>query len=75
MQAFQRVSGVFLEEQNIGTIARIREDGLCVSAAHVWVEDGAMLPAKAFGGAVELVASFPYSDVILLRGEIVVKAS
>ena len=82
-QAFERVSEVVLEveeeggaivKQNIGTTARITEDGLCVSATHVWVEDGALLPAVAFGGKVTLVASFPYHDVILLRGKAVVKA-
>lgn len=59
-QAFERVSDVVLEveekeggpivKENIGTIARITEDGLCVTATHVWVENGALLPAVAFGG-------------------------
>ena len=82
-QAFERVSDVVLEveeeggaivKKNIGTIARITEDGLCVSATHVWVEDGALLPAVAFGGKVTMVASFPYHDVILLWGKAILQA-
>jgi hypothetical protein len=43
---------------------------MCVSAAHVWVNEGKFVEATAFNGHfMSLIASFPYYDIILLQGE------
>lgn len=40
-----------------------------VSSNHIFVEKGKFLKTMAFGGhPLELVVSFPYLDIILLKG-------
>lgn len=67
---YRRLSEVILGGECCGSIARISEGGLCVSATHVFVENGNFLGnATAFGGcALQLIASFPYYDIIFLQG-------
>ncbi|DBA95900.1 TPA: hypothetical protein ACH3X1_001434 [Trebouxia sp. C0004] len=44
-------------------------NGLMVSSNHIFVEKGKFLKTMAFGGhPLELVVSFPYLDIILLKG-------
>ena len=68
--AYSRLSDVILDGECCGSIARISEGGLCVSATHVFVDKGNFLGnATAFGGcALQLIASFPYHDIIFLQG-------
>ncbi|DBA91414.1 TPA: hypothetical protein ACH3X2_003946 [Trebouxia sp. C0005] len=65
-----RLTRVFLTSTNecIGTAARIRQDGLCVSARHVFVNGGAFLEAKGWDSQLQFVASSPHDDIILLQG-------
>ena len=66
-----RLTRVFLTSTNecIGITARIRQDGLCVSARHVFVNGGVFLGAKGWDSQLQFVASFPRDDVIFLQGE------
>ena len=42
---------------------------MLVSCNHIFVENGKFLKTAAFGGhPLELVVSFPYLDIILLKG-------
>ena len=67
--AFSCVSPVVYKDQSIGSVARIRGNGLMVSSSHIFVEKGKFLKTTAFGGhPLELVVSFPYLDIILLKG-------
>lgn len=67
--AFSCVSPVVYKEQSIGSVARISGNGLMVSSNHIFVEKGKFLKTMAFGGhPLELVVSFPYLDIILLKG-------
>lgn len=67
--AFSCVSPVVYMDQSIGSVARIRGNGLMVSSSHIFVEEGKFLKTTAFGGhPLELVVSFPYLDIILLKG-------
>lgn len=68
---YNRLSRVAYKGDYVGTIARIRPDGLCVSAAHVFVENGNFLPCTAFESdqPLSLVGSIPYHDVIFVQGE------
>ena len=55
--------------QCIGSAARITTDGLLISCSHVFVDNGKLVEATAFGDQpLKLVASFPYLDILLLRG-------
>ncbi|KAA6424021.1 MAG: hypothetical protein FRX49_05980 [Trebouxia sp. A1-2] len=56
-----KLTRVFLTSTNecIGTTARIRQDRLCVSARHVFVNGGAFLAAKGWGSQLQFVASPP----------------
>lgn len=55
--------------QAIGSITRISEDGLCVTAAHCLVEGGKFLEdATAFGEPLQLVGSSPFHDVMFVKG-------
>jgi len=59
-----------LDGQTIGTIVRIKKDGLCVTAAHCLVEKGKFLEhASAFGGKLQLIGSSPFHDIIFVQGE------
>ncbi|KAG5187741.1 hypothetical protein JKP88DRAFT_253867 [Tribonema minus] len=53
--------GIYTNEQGI-------ERGLIMSATRVWVEDGRMVEASAFGEQLKLKASFPGYDYIFLEG-------
>ena len=66
-----RLTRVFLTSTNecIGTTARIRQDGLCVSARHGFVNGGAFLEAKGWDSQLQFVASSPRDDIIVLQGE------
>lgn len=67
--AFSCVSPVVYMDQSIGSVARIRGNGLMVSSSHIFVEEGKFWKTTAFGGhPLELVVSFPYLDIILLKG-------
>ena len=67
--AFSCVSPVVYKNQSIGSVARISGDGLLVSSNHTFVEKGKFLKTTAFGShPLELVVSFPYLDIILLKG-------
>ncbi len=69
--AYDYVSPVMYKGQCIGSVARIRENGLLVSSTHIFVEKGSILMTTAFGGhRLQLVASFPYLDIILLEGKL-----
>lgn len=68
-QAHQRVSPVVVNGAECGTVARISPQGVCVSATHVFVEDGKFLCASAFEGCqLKLLASVPFHDIIFLQG-------
>ena len=69
--AHDRISKVYLDGQCCGTVVRISPSGLCVSASHVFVDNGRFCSrAQAFGGqGLRLIASFPFHDIILLEGE------
>lgn len=59
------------KDQSIGSVARISGNGLLVSSNHIFVEKGKFKKTKAFGGhPLELVVSFPYLDIILLKGSL-----
>eukprot|EP00667_Euglena_gracilis_P022574 EG_transcript_25191 len=66
------VSPVYDGDEQIGTVARIgthqKEYGLFINAAHVFSRDGKFVQATAFGQPLELLASFPYHDVVFLKG-------
>lgn len=63
------VSRIVLDGQTIGTIVRIKKDGLCVTAAHCLVEKGKFLEhASAFGGKLQLIGSSPFHDIIFVQG-------
>ena len=66
-----RLSRVILASTNecVGTTARIRPDGLCVSARHVLVDGRAFLEAKGWGEPLRFVASSLRDGIILLQGE------
>ena len=60
------------KDQCIGSVARISGNGLLVSSNHIFVEKGKFLKTTAFGGhPLELVVSFPYLDIIVLKGGLV----
>ncbi|KAG5189483.1 hypothetical protein JKP88DRAFT_252828 [Tribonema minus] len=65
-------STVQARDNDVGTAlhtARTSEDGLCIGAAHVCVDGSKFLTATAFDGQeMDLIASFPYYDIIFLRG-------
>lgn len=67
------------KDQFVGSDARISGDGLLVSSDHIFVENCKFLKTTAFGGhPLELVVSFHYLDIILLKGgllTIVLRAS
>ena len=59
------------KDQSIGSVARISGNGLMVSCSHIFVDKGKFLKTTAFGGhPLELVVSFPYLDIILLKGDL-----
>lgn len=63
------VSRIVLDGQTIGTIVRIKKDGLCVTAAHCLVGKGKFLEhASAFGGKLQLIGSNPFHDIIFVQG-------
>ena len=66
-----RLTKVFLTSTSecIGITARIRQDGLCVSARHVLANGGVFLEAKGWESQLQFVVSSPRDDVIFLQGE------
>lgn len=68
----ERVSKVFVDGQCVGTVVRITQAGLCVSATHVLVDQGKFLKqATAFGGAaLHLLGSSPWHDVVFVQGKV-----
>lgn len=65
-----RVAQVMNDEGNcIGTVARVTQDGLCVSCRDVFVSgDGQFINARAWNEPLEFVASWPYHDIIFVKG-------
>jgi hypothetical protein len=64
-----RVSGVLHGGQCVGSVSRITADGLCVSCAHVFNDNGKFVECTAFNGhTMEFVASFPVLNIIFLKG-------
>lgn len=63
-----RLTRVSLTNTNecIGTTARIRQDGLCVSARHVLVNGRVFLEAKGWESQLQFVASSPRDDTNFL---------
>lgn len=50
------------------TLARITQDGICVSCRRVLVDNGRFINATAWGQPLEFVAAWPYNDIILVQG-------
>ncbi|KAG5175114.1 hypothetical protein JKP88DRAFT_265963 [Tribonema minus] len=55
--------------QCAGTVVRVAKNGLCVSAAHIFIQNEEFLEMEAWGTPLKLVASFPAEDLIFVQGE------
>ncbi|KAG5176665.1 hypothetical protein JKP88DRAFT_249436 [Tribonema minus] len=62
------VGRIIHQGKHVGTVVRLTEDGLCISAAHVFLKKEKFLQMKAWGQPLKLVASCPGEDVIFLQG-------
>lgn len=65
-----RVARVLNASNNkcMGTLARIRPDGLCISCRHVLVKNGQFIKATAWGHPLQFVAAWPHDDIIVVQG-------
>ena len=53
-----------------GTVVRISEEGLCVTAWDSVVEDGRLLPVQAWGAPLALIAGCPYDNRFYEQGRL-----